>query len=88
MKYEIQLSEGCTCFGLTVNGRDYTDEMTEAERELFLLDMILEIRRRYRNGQIGIRCLLELLEVTGTWESDEACETCGDYVTETTYQIK
>ena len=88
MKYEIKLSEGCTCFGITVNGRDYTDEMTEAERHLFLLDMLLEIRLRYRNGQIGIRCLLELLEVTGTWESDGACETCGDYVAETTYQIK
>ena len=88
MKYEIKLSEGCTCFFITVNGRDYTNEMNEAERHLFLLDMLLEIRLRFRNGEIGITRLLELLDVTGTWESDNACETCGDYVTETTYQIK
>lgn len=88
MRYEIKVVEGCTAFGIYVNGEDYTDEMTDRERDLFVLDVLIEIRRLFDEKSIGITDLLSLLHEHGFERSKEPCETCGDYITEITYQIK
>lgn len=88
MTYEIKVVEGCTAFGVFVNGEGYHHGMTDRMRDLFIVDALLEIRRRLFNGKIEITDLLALLHEANYERSREPCEQCGDYVTETTYQIK
>lgn len=88
MKYEIKVVEGCTAFGVYVNDKDFTDDMGDQERDLFVSDLLTEIRRRFDENSIGITDLLSLLYEYDFKLSKEPCETCGNYVTEITYQIK
>lgn len=88
MRYEIKVVEGCTAFGIYVNGKDFTYDMSERERYYFLHELFVEIRRLFDEKNIGITDLLSLLHEYGFERSKEACETCGDYITEITYQIK
>lgn len=88
MSYEIKVNYGCTSHAITVNGQDFTDGMTVEDREMFILDALYEIRHRIRKGYVSITDILNLLEETNYSRTDLPCETCGDYVEETTYQIK
>lgn len=88
MSYEIKVTYGCPSHGITVNGQDYTDEMTVEDREMFILDALYEIRHRIRKGYVRITEILNLLEETNYSITDAPSETCGDHITEITYQIK
>lgn len=88
MRYEIKVFYGCTSHGITVNGQDYTDEMTVEDREMFILDTLYEIRHRIRKGHVSITEIFNLLEQTNYSITDTPCETCSDHIEEITYQIK
>lgn len=88
MRYKINVVEGCTAFGIYVNDKDFTDGLTDQERDLFVSDLLTEIRRLFDEENIGITDLLGLLHEYGFERSTEPCEQCGDYITEITYQIQ
>lgn len=82
MTYEIKVVEGCTAFGVFVNGKEYT-----ADDKLHYV-VFAEIGRQFQDGRISITDLLGLLEPEDRHHTQEPCEQCGDYITETTYKIQ
>lgn len=90
MKYKIIKTEGCTAFGITVNGKNLYgeyDPMTKEEVEELFDYLLIKMKEEFKDGGVRIDDFLNLLCPDEQHHDDEPCETCGDYVSEYTYNI-
>lgn len=80
---KIVISEGCMAYGFSVDGVDLSD-FGEPKLVEYLLP---KIKEGLDNGTITINKVIELFQYDNCDFSDSSCETCGDVVTTTTWEI-
>jgi len=86
MKYNIEMSEGCTAFYTLVNDKNIND-MSEQERDEFVDYLLAEIKQRVKENNVSIDRIIQLLEYD-RYETDKYnCEQCGDVTTRTYWNI-
>jgi hypothetical protein len=88
---KIVISEGCTAFYTTVDGKMIDGEenqnvMSEKEQDELIDYLLLKAKEQIKNGSIAINSLIQLFQYDD-WESDSICDQCGDQVTRTYYNI-
>ena len=89
-KYKIVKSEGCQSFGTTVNGQDIYGEynpMTQEQINEFVDDLFLKFKEELNNGSVQIDDLIGCFQYDSCETEDGYCETCGDSVTETIWEL-
>lgn len=92
MKYKVELTEGCTAFGITVNGLAYRGEdprycLSDEQRHEFEEAVLAEVRRTFRDGELPLWYLFDNIQLQSIETSKTPCETCGDYVTTRYYEF-
>lgn len=92
MKYKVELSEGCTATGITVNGKAYSGEdprycLSDEERKEFEEAALAEVCRAFRDGELSVWNLFDNIQLQTIETSNELCDQCGDYVTTRYYEF-
>jgi len=89
-KYKIIKSEGCRSFGTTVNGQDIYGEynpMNESQINEFVDYLCEKFKEELKKNTVSIDDLIGCFQYDSCETEDGYCETCGDSVTETTWNI-
>ena len=89
-KYEIVKSEGCLSFGTTVNGQNMYGEfepMTVEQIEEFVDYLCEKFKQELKNNTVSIDDLLDCFQYDEHETEDGSCETCGDSVSTTTWNL-
>ena len=93
-KYKIVISEGCTAFYTEVNGKivggEYEPSRLSETETSELIDYLCDkLRAGVHTGEICLDSLIQVFEADDYEydDDDDACETCGDTVSRTTYEI-
>ena len=89
-KYEIIKSEGCLSFGTTVNGKDMYGEynpMTPVEILEFVDYLCVKFKQELKDNTVSIDDLIGCFQCDESETEDDYCETCGDSVTTTTWNL-
>ena len=89
-KYNIIKSEGCRSWGTTVNGQDIYGEynpMTPEQIDEFIDYLFVKFKEELNNGCVRIDDLIACFQYDECETEDGYCETCGDSVTETTWNL-
>jgi hypothetical protein len=91
-KYNIIISEGCTAFYTDVNGKtvggSYEPTRLTDEEENELVDyLLIKVKEGIANGTIDLNGLIGLFQYDDYETDDTSCETCGDSVSRTIYNI-
>lgn len=82
-KMRIQMTRGCVCDALTIDGKDEY-ELTDEERQKILDCVYKNLKPEHLN-----EVLQKLIELFGEYVSDdEPCECCGDYVEQYTWDLE
>lgn len=85
-KHKIEITEGCTAFGTSINDRNIIDIPKEEIEEI--IDYLLaQVKESYNRSEILLEDIVNLFQYDD-WERDqEPCEQCGDTVSTTTWNI-
>lgn len=91
-KYNIIISEGCTAFYTDVNGKtvggSYEPTRLSEEEEAELVDYLLKkVKEGLAKSTIDLNALIGLFQYDHYESDDHSCETCGDTVHRTIYNI-
>ena len=89
-KYKIVKSEGCMSFGTTVNGQDIYGEfnpMSQAQIDEFVNYLCNRFKKLLKTNEVSVDDLINCFQYDSCETEDGYCETCGDSVTETTWNI-
>lgn len=78
---KIVYTEGCTAYGLDVDGNDF-NSLTDAEKKRIVLEVIEEIDASYLQD-----VLIDLCQKCGEYEYQYHCDQCGDDVCDWTLKI-
>lgn len=79
----IKIIQGCTAYNTLINDTPVADY-----GELKLIDELLpKIKEGIQNGTISINNVIELFQYDSFEQEEESCETCGDSVSTTIYNI-
>ena len=76
MKFEI--TQGCTAYNFTVDGKRYHD-MTVEEKEKVIDYVLAKVKEKIINNHIGFQGILEHFQYD-SYEHGPKCDTCGDSV--------
>jgi len=92
MKYEIEISEGCTSFGTFINGRAMFGEdvhscLTEEERGEFLDYLLAEFKRQYYQSSVSIEDLIRCFQYDHYEYNKNSCDQCGDSTSSTIWKL-
>jgi hypothetical protein len=91
VKYKIVKSEGCTSYATTINGKDIYDELGPMPQQEIdeLVDYVCsKLKEQVKNGEIQyIDDLIKCFEYVSYNVESGSCETCGDSVSHTTWEI-
>jgi len=86
MTHKFVKTEGCTAFDFTVDDESVADMTREKEYEIF--DYLIErIRERFDNREIQLLDIVEMFDYDDYKYEKERCDTCGDTVSWTTWEI-
>jgi hypothetical protein len=80
---KIVKTEGCISHNITIDGVDLS-EFGESKLSAYLFP---KIKEGLDNGTVTIRSVIDLFQYDSYEYSDSSCETCGDSVTTTTWEI-
>jgi hypothetical protein len=88
---KIIISEGCTAFYTTVDGKLLYGEgdnvMTDEERNELVDYLMLKMKKDVDKGCILINNLIELFQYDDYECESHCCDQCGDTVSRTYYNI-
>lgn len=86
MKYKFVKTEGCTAYDFTVDGESLAD--ITREKEYVIFDYLIErLRERFDNREIQLPDIVEMFDSVDYKYEKERCDTCGDTVSWTTWEI-
>lgn len=85
-KYSFVESEGCRAFYFTVNGKTL-EEITEQEHGEILDYLLQKVKEESSARKIRLCDIVSLFEASDREYSPEPCETCGDTIQKTTWEI-
>jgi hypothetical protein len=89
-KYKIVKSEGCLSFGTTVNGQNMYGEfepMNESQIEEFVDYLCGKFKQELKDNTVSIDDLIGCFQYDECETEDGSCETCGDSVSTTTWNL-
>jgi hypothetical protein len=85
-KYKFVETEGCTAFDFTVNDRSVGD-MSEKEYNEMLEYLFVKIKEGIDEQTIRFRDIVSLFQYDNYEYDPNQCESCGDYISSTTWNI-
>jgi hypothetical protein len=84
--YKIEITEGCTAFGTSINDRNIID-IPEEEMDKIIDYLLAQVRESYNRCGTNFEQIVQLLQ-PDSWENDPyVCDQCGDTVSTTTWNI-
>ena len=89
-KYKIIKSEGCMAFSTTVNGQDIYGEynpMTQEQINKFVDYLCQKFKKELKQNNVSIDDLIGCFEYDSYETKEGYCDTCGDSVAETIWEI-
>jgi hypothetical protein len=89
-KYKIVKSEGCTSFGTTVNGQDIYgeyDPMSQTQIDELVDYLCEKFKEKLKDNLVSIEDLIACFQYDSYETEDGQCDTCGDSVSYTTWNI-
>jgi hypothetical protein len=84
--YEIVETQGCTAFGITVNGKDLYD-LPDEDQDKLANYVFGKLQDAYRNKELSLTDLLHNLQPENYYYDSTPCDQCGDSISETTWKI-
>ncbi len=88
---KIVISEGCTAFHTTVDGKllygEGNNVMTDEERALLVEHLFVRLREEIKNSAVSINDIIQLFQYDDYEMSEHECDTCGDRIVTTTWEI-
>lgn len=85
-KYKIEITEGCTAYGTSINGRDVVD-IPEEEMDEIVDYVLAQIRESYNRKGTNFENIIQLLDYDDYEHDPTVCGSCGDTVSTTTWNI-
>lgn len=85
-KYKFIETTGCTAFDFTVNDKSFS-ELTNEEYEQMLQYLFDKIKEGLSQQTILLENVIHLFQYDDYEYDDRVCESCGDTVTTTTWNI-
>jgi hypothetical protein len=85
-KYKIEIIQGCTAFDTVINGVSVED-IPESEKEEVVNYLIDQLKESYKRGEVTLESLIENFQYDEYERDDYSCESCGDTVSTTIYNI-
>jgi len=85
-KYKFVETTGCTAFDFTVNGKSFS-ELSNQEYDEMLNYLFLKIKEGISEQTILLENVIQLFQYDDYEYDDHSCETCGDTVSTTTWNI-
>ena len=85
-KYKIEITEGCTAYGTSINGRDVVD-IPEEEMDEIVDYVLAQIRESYNRNGTSFENIIQLLDYDEYEHDPTVCGSCGDTVSTTTWNI-
>jgi hypothetical protein len=85
-KYKFVISEGCTAFNFTVNDRQFS-ELTKEEYDEMLDYLFEKVKEGLVEQTILLENVIQLFQYDDYEYDDHVCESCGDTVSSTTWNI-
>ncbi len=85
-KYKFIESTGCTAFDFTVNDKSVS-ELSEQEYNEMLDYLFVKIKEGIHEQTILLEDVIRLFQYDDYEYDDHSCETCGDTVSTTTWNI-
>ena len=85
-KYKFIETTGCTAFNFTVNDKS-TSEMSNEELDKILDYLFVKVKEGIVNNTILFTDVVKLFEPDDWHYGTEICETCGDSIDDTTWNI-
>lgn len=91
-KYNVVISRGCTAFYTSINDKIVGCEhepsrLTESETDEFVEYILNKIREAVKNNEISLDSLIELFHYSYEEYDDGVCDSCGDSVNRTIYEL-
>jgi hypothetical protein len=86
MTHKFVKTEGCTAFDFTVDGESVADMSREKEFEIFE-DLMEKLWEKFDNREIQLLDIVEMFDYDDYKYEKERCDTCGDTVSWTTWEI-
>jgi hypothetical protein len=89
-KYKIVKSEGCMSYGTTVNDQNIYGEyepMSQQQIETFVDYLCQKFKEKLKVNTVSIDDLIECFQYESCETENDSCETCGDSVTTTTWNL-
>ena len=85
-KYKIEITEGCTAFGTSINDRNIQD-IPKEEIDDILDHLFAQIRESYNRSEILFEDIVKLFQYDDYEHDPEICEQCGDSVSTTIWKL-
>lgn len=86
MKYKIQITEGCTAFDTTINGKSEINLLPE-EREEFMNYLMEQLKAGIKDGTVSLNSVIQNFQYSDFGSKDGSCGQCGDSVSWTVWEI-
>lgn len=85
-KYKFEEVTGCTAFNFYVNEEPLSDVSLEKQEEI--LDyLFVKIKEGIRDNTISFQNVVQIFQYDDYEYDPNQCETCGDYISSTTWNI-
>lgn len=85
-KYKFVETTGCTAFDFTVNDKSFSD-LTNEEYEQMLQYLFDKVKEGISEQTILLENVIHLFQYDDYEYDDHTCESCGDTVSTTTWNI-
>ena len=85
-KYKFVETTGCTAFDFTVNDKSFS-ELSSEEYEQMIQYLFDKIKEGLSEQTILLEDVIRLFQYDDYEYDDHSCETCGDTVSSTTWNI-
>jgi len=85
-KYKFEEVTGCTAFGFYINEQPISDITVEKQEEI--LDYLFsKIKEGIKENSISLESVVQLFQYDDYEHDPNQCETCGDHISSTTWNI-
>lgn len=85
-KYKFEEITGCTAFNFLINGESISDISSEKQDEI-LEYLLVKIKENVKEQAIQLTNIVQLFQYDDYEYDDHVCDTCGDTVSTTTWNI-
>ena len=85
-KYKFTETTGCTAFDFSVNGNSFSD-MSEQEYNEMVNYVFTKLKESFKEHTIQFEDVVRLFQYDHCEDDNHICESCGDSVTTTIWNI-